>query len=663
MILKRLSLHNYSSFQGSHTIDFGEQRKSTRNITLIGGKNGCGKTSILESLRLCLYGPAALGLRAPDSTYWDFLRSRINDRARKRGEESRVELDFNYSIDGISHRFHVLRRWSDQPERVVEYLSVQKDGTELDDLEKHQWQSFISGLIPPGISHFFFFDAEQIERLIDDHTANVKLKESIHALLNLDLLGRLNMDLDGVRSRILRRRQDIQPELSDLAFQIESISNDDSATLRNIETHEVNLKQKEARVREIEQSLFVEGQSLHDLKAKLKSDKAQLEEQLRNLRKDQAEIVADLLPFSIARGLSTEFEEQLEAERQHRHFAASRRIVQGLLPKVCADVKERLELSAPEAASMSRALASAWSSAIDLKANTFGMPLHNLSDSQSAQMVRHIHESQISVNKRLSEIEDKTHSAYDRMKSITSRLNRLDSQVVVPETQAEYKTLSASLAKERAQLHSQIQRHEELARTLERQRIKKAALEQDLTGFDADSKKVETASKVSRVIERLFDTLANQKLLELADKTTEIYKSLARKRGLIKEIRFSPIDMQVELLTKDGGTLNRAALSAGEKQMLAVSILWALGKVSGRNLPIVIDTPLARLDSDHRDSFVLKYLPRASHQVVVLSTDTEIDRNYSERLASHVANEYLLEFDTASASTKIKTGYFFGAHS
>jgi DNA sulfur modification protein DndD len=662
MILTRLSLHNYSAFHGLHAIEFGDQGKSGRNITLIGGKNGCGKTSILESLRLCLYGPAALGLRAPDATYWEFLRSRINERARKRSEETRVELDFKYSIDGILHRFHVIRGWMENGEKLVERLSVQKDGIELDELENNQWQSFINGLIPPGISHFFFFDAEQIERLIDERTANVKLRESVYALLNLDLLERLGGDLENVQSRILRRRQDIQPELSELTFQLESVANEDSAALRNIETHEASLKQKEARIREIEQSLFVEGQSLHDVKARLKAEKLQVEEQLRSLRKEQAEIAGNFLPFAILRTLSKGFEQRLDVERNQRQVAASRRIVQGLLPDVCAEVKERLELSGTEAASVSRALAAAWTTAIDRKANAFGMPLHNLSDMQSVQMVRHIRESQTSAHKRLSEISGKTQGAYERMKVLTSRLNRLDTHAVVPETQAEYKALTSSLAKDRAQLHSQIQRHEDLAKTLERLRAKKTILQQDLTGFDADSKKVETASKVSRVIERLFNTLAEKKLLELAEKTTEIYKSLARKRGLVKEIRFSATDMQVELLTKDGAKLNRVGLSAGEKQMLAVSILWALGKVSGRSLPIVIDTPLARLDSDHRDSFVLKYLPRASHQVVVLSTDTEIDRNYSDRLSGHIAKEYLLQFDGGSASSQIKPGYFFGAN-
>lgn len=663
MILTKLTLHNYSAFRGTHTLDFSTHRQSGRNITLIGGKNGCGKTSILEALRLCLYGPPALGLRVADASYWEFLQTRINDTARKSNEESRIELGFTYSIEGISSNFHITRSWKKnraEDKTVSESLSIQKDGTELDELEKNHWQAFINGLIPPGISHFFFFDAEQIERLIDERTADVKLKESVYALLNLDVLGRLNADLDGVRSKILRRRQDIQPELTKIVSEIESLSNESSAIHRNIETRDLTILQTESRVREIEQTLFIDGESVHDLRAKLKAEKSQLEESLREYRKDSADAAANSLPFAIVRELSARFEDQLKLEHKQRQIEASKKIVRELLPHVCSEIKQLLPLSGVTPSAMLRASEKSWDAAIDREVNSFGLALHHLSDSQGNEMVRHIHQSQASVFQRLRDLENKTEIAYERMKALTSRLNRLAQQNAVPETQAEYRSLTETLARERAQQHVQSTRHDELLRVLSKLRVQRAAIEQDLVGVDLDSKKIQTAAKVSRVIESLFDKLAARKLLELSEKTTEIYKSLARKRGLIREIRFSDIDMQVQLVTKDGSILNRSALSAGEKQMLAVSILWALGKVSGRNLPIIIDTPLARLDSDHRDSFVLKYLPRASHQVVVLSTDTEIDRDYSEKLEGHIAAEYLLQFNTGSASTEIKKGYFFG---
>jgi DNA sulfur modification protein DndD len=98
--------------------------------------------------------------------------------------------------------------------------------------------------------------------------------------------------------------------------------------------------------------------------------------------------------------------------------------------------------------------------------------------------------------------------------------------------------------------------------------------------------------------------------------------------------------------------------SAGEKEIYALSLLWALGKTSKRELPVVIDTPLARLDSLHRSNIVKRYLPQAGRQVIVLSTDTEIDREYFELIEDHIAKSLRLEFDPKTERTTVKEGYF-----
>ena len=87
----------------------------------------------------------------------------------------------------------------------------------------------------------------------------------------------------------------------------------------------------------------------------------------------------------------------------------------------------------------------------------------------------------------------------------------------------------------------------------------------------------------------------------------------------------------------------------------------ALLTCSGRSLPLVIDTPLGRLDSKHRERLVKEYFPRAAHQVVVLSTDTEVDQRFYEDLAPHLSHSYHLQFDEETGSTKVEEGYFWRA--
>jgi len=95
--------------------------------------------------------------------------------------------------------------------------------------------------------------------------------------------------------------------------------------------------------------------------------------------------------------------------------------------------------------------------------------------------------------------------------------------------------------------------------------------------------------------------------------------------------------------------------------MLAIAFLWGLARVSGRNLPIAIDTPLGRLDSSHRYHLLERYFPTASHQVILLSTDTEIAATEVTMLreTDAIAREYLLTYDSNQRQTSIKHGYFW----
>ena len=90
---------------------------------------------------------------------------------------------------------------------------------------------------------------------------------------------------------------------------------------------------------------------------------------------------------------------------------------------------------------------------------------------------------------------------------------------------------------------------------------------------------------------------------------------------------------------------------------MAIAILWGLGRASGRELPIVIDTPLARLDAEHRGRLLSRYFPYASHQVILLSTDSEINDKGLEALSPSISRAFHLQFDPEHGQTTIEEGY------
>ena len=147
---------------------------------------------------------------------------------------------------------------------------------------------------------------------------------------------------------------------------------------------------------------------------------------------------------------------------------------------------------------------------------------------------------------------------------------------------------------------------------------------------------------------------------ELADKMTECFKKIIAKDGLIKKIDIDHKTLEFHYYNKNDQEIDHRMLSSGEKQMLVIAMLWALGICSKSEFPLIIDTPLARLDSVHRSSLIENYFPKASEQVIILSTDQEITRQDYLALKKYVGKEYTLIYDEETMSSSIHSGYFGG---
>jgi DNA sulfur modification protein DndD len=127
----------------------------------------------------------------------------------------------------------------------------------------------------------------------------------------------------------------------------------------------------------------------------------------------------------------------------------------------------------------------------------------------------------------------------------------------------------------------------------------------------------------------------------------------------VSDVRIDADTFVIELRDFGGRVLHPEQLSAGERQLFAVALLWALAKASGHVAPTVIDTPLGRLDSEHRARLVERYFPQAGGQVVLLSTDEEIDAELYARLAPAVSRSFTLVYDKAGHGSRIEPGYAF----
>jgi DNA sulfur modification protein DndD len=152
---------------------------------------------------------------------------------------------------------------------------------------------------------------------------------------------------------------------------------------------------------------------------------------------------------------------------------------------------------------------------------------------------------------------------------------------------------------------------------------------------------IQECDAIASVLNQFVVRLRKNKVHMLQEKTFEMYR------------------FEVRITDRNGHEIRKSSLSAGEKEVFAVSLLWGLAQTSELKLPIIIDTPLSRLDSTHRDNIVNNYFPNAGEQVVILSTDTEIDADYYRALKPHLSGAASLAFDQRQELTTVRQGYFW----
>ena len=656
MILDKLVLDNFGLFRGKHEITLSPPTPKKR-IVLIGGLNGRGKTTILDAIQLALYGKFAQCSNRGGQGYRQFLRRSIH-----RGESSAaVEVHFRGRIDGEESSFAIRRRWT-SAETTSEHVRTWRNGV-LDPLLRDNWNSHIEQFLPVGIASLFFFDGEKIEQLADPESSRDVLSSAVHALLGVDLLEQLMIDLKTLERR---KRQ-------------ESAGDHEVAGVEALEStiHQlaVRIDEGEQDLRDARTALERERQLAEDADAQYKRQggvlyqrRVEIESQARagQLALNQAvdrliELSADATPLLLIRELLKSIQEQSELEVA----SASNQLIQSLL-----EDRDEATLAFVESAGAGND-------------GAFTELLCNyLQEDRSKRNVSAVADTFLSlspeakrfVNGFLNGEDDRIGAevralvqAERRAREEAARLaDRLDS---VPPEEA-IAALAIGREEARVQERAAGARVEEIQRELGTMRnqledaakARRALLEKDISQrfSQEDSRRTLKHSRQTRlVLEKFKNELVKQSLAKIASVVLYSFQELLGKRRLVQDLRIDPDTLDVELLDEEGNVLSPQRLSAGERQLLAVALLWGLARASGRALPTVIDTPLGRLDSSHRTNLVERYFPSASHQVVLLSTDEEINRIYHPKLAPSIGRSYLLQYDDDENRTTVVDGYFW----
>ena len=648
MIFKALEIENFGLYAGRQCLDL--QTGRGRPIVLVGGTNGAGKTTILEAFTLCLHGRRALGPRVAQQRYEAHVRSRLHAGPNiEPASEGEVALLFEHVHGGQKCDYLASRRWRRlESGRIRETLTISVDGEEIDDLSEAGRQDFLDSLLPPGLAGFFLFDGEEIQALADDENGE-QLADAVKRLLGLDLIAQLQTDLRRFAgltatkkgSANMRRLQEAEVAVGGSSERV-------AAVVEQQADLQARLDQLAARVERVRERLTREGGTLAGERAKVEADARKAAAEVAGAEEELRGLIAGVLPFAIAQDIADRVERRLELER----VAEEDEIVVRRITAAAPQLKRKLKTDAGK--QITELLRELLGVSVELTTAR----LHDVSAAERAVLLNDLRMVRDGVRTDAGRLAKRLRRTQSRQERAERQLRRVpDDDALAPlieELQSTERKLG-ELTGEMTRLEEEHRQADHELKVAERElrRVEDAA-----TKLNQGIQSAELALRTVALLEEYGEQAEARRLEQVALDATRYFNRLSRKGELLSQIKIDLETFRVHVVRWDGAELPKERLSAGEKQLFAIAILWSLAKASQRPLPVIVDTPLARLDHEHRRRILREYLPHVSHQVIVLSTDTEVDIAAAAELEPVTARQIFLNHDPMTASTSVEDGYF-----
>ncbi|MFE1411375.1 DNA sulfur modification protein DndD [Streptomyces sp. NPDC058746] len=670
MLLRKITLEEFGAYRGKQSLDL--TVKKNKPVILIGGLNGCGKTTLLDAIQLALYGPRARCSGRGNKSYETYLRESINRQADSTRGAS-VTLEFTVTVDGTEHYYKVVRTWRTSGKATLkEFLStlVDEEYGNRAKSDRHVepklaysrvlsegWADHIENLLPLEVASLSFFDGEKIESLADPERAASVIESAIHSLLGVSTVQQLRTDL-----LALQRRQKLSDEEQHLMDKIHEEERDRESVKLQLADADQELAQRrtelikaQRKLDTLEREFEAQGGSLFERRVEIEHDHKRVLARLAELRGSLMQLAAGPLPLLLVSSQLADVRKQAKREQAAGEAAQvlgvleerDRWLLKMLPEDAKAAVLEKLEA---DRATRSKAAHLKVDLALPSDALSQMSVLDEVLDRDKARATELLKqtaetiEEQVQLERELAGVPEKS-----KVEAIQEAREEQIQEVVRVQAACERDSERISVLKRRLEnvTDSLKRAHDDFVRT----KVKAEEVERI----------IKYSEKARTTLERFADALLRRHISRLEVAMLQSFKVLMRKQGLVQDLRIDTDKFTLTLADNEGQPIDPGRLSAGERQLLAVSLLWGLMKVAGNRLPSVIDTPLGRLDSRHREHLVDRYFPYASDQVLLLSTDEEIDEYLLGRLKKSVARTYTLVHDDSNFTTSVVEGYWWNA--
>lgn len=693
MKINNIILHNFGSYEG--TTDFETRPFDDRNIVLVGGKNGAGKTTLFTAMRLCLYGYKSMGYKNANSFYNRAIVKLINNTAKISKPATAyvtmfVELNNGQGMDSFS----LTRKW-ELNESLTESFTVLKNGVSLTEDQIADFDKYIVSLIPPELFNLYFFDGEKIADFFMDEGSNSRIKEAFLTLCGYDTFDIMRKNFKRISTGSSTSTPALEEYISakDALASAESVYFDLSAQLKAcvdaITDCESTLKAQE---KEYYQKGGITEEEWNKKLFTLKEEEKKRETYNALLKK----WANDVIPFIMLRKQIIALKTQIENENQALKYTYFCEVLNS--PTVHALVKDKLaEIDSAAFADF----------------GTDKEPILNLSLEQNSLILSQI-------NKILSFEQDKVEKckkAIKRSLNLTAKIRKeIDSSSIT--SVQEYMKRRAQLFEEKSALLVQrVELEQQLVVQKEALTLAEQQLGKVQTRLVEELKKAsinDISARAIVMLDKLQEILYRRQIDKVESCFRKEIRTLMRKTHFIDDIyiddnfnihiyRTEKVSIEkirkalktnteeqllafwgakaIQKLYKKANSnayndickyfeavdikslslqieIDKASLSNGEKQIFIMALYYSLVSLCNNELPFVIDTPFARIDTEHRQNISKHFFCELKGQVFILSTNEEINSSHVQILKDKIAATYMLENSDNKRTVVVKNSYF-----
>lgn len=711
MKINKIRLYNFSSYEGENVFDF-NCSDDNKNIILIGGKNGAGKTSLFTALKVALYGPLSYGYVGVNPHYISKIKSLINSKAFQQDiVEAEVQIIISLRFEREIEEYVITRKWDYTKQKLNEDHFVEKDGIKLLEHELSYFQNYLLSIVPPDLFEFFLFDGEEVGNIFSTGSYNSYVKNAVFTLCGMDVFEIIRKYTSGYVSKTPNEdNQNLYDEYSNTKKEVEKLTVRQQELETEMSEAKVTLDNLEIQCLELE-TAFKNAGGITD------KERKKLEERYKDAEARKTEAAAQIkifvegmMPFIILKDLAPTVMSQLEYEENGEIY----NYIQNKINR--NDIEKILMSSGINDTRVAEDLLQLFLSKFKISESHSDAVLFDLSKNEMSYVNGMISGINNFDANGVVEIVNRRLEAAD----IVANINKTLKSAMSDEDSVRFAEKENRLLKQKGQVTLKLYEIQKKLEDTSHELMIQTQLKDRIFQSIKDRAQNKHIYELSEGLSNMLSEFIEQKAVTMRNRLQELIvqnlKHIYRKDNLITHIEITA-DFQFNLyqdekytedellyLIKNIGTsefseligeqgeqqllemynvknitsirqlleqkqsntkislfkkveLNR--LSKGERQIFILSLYWAIIMLSGQDIPFIIDTPYARIDADHRKEISEKFFPNVSKQVIILSTDEEINEEYYAILKPYISKEYILINDENQNKTSVENHYFF----